>query len=501
MTYTPEYTGRHNIPSDIVMQVGADEISPPTTPPTYEVQISMTLDPGAAGRTVRVYVAQVLDYYPTSPSYSRNCFRNATATQDVPLTPGENVLITETLQVDSTSASNPDDMSIYAWAQVPNGSGPAEVYQSAIIDYPFEALYAIKISLPDGVPEFIPPDESTDISVRIQNGSEDVLPDSAMLYYRYDGGEFIGAPLTALGGEYFIATLPAPGCGAQPEFYISAEGDGGSAIVYPADAPAELLTTTVAVVTTLLDDNFDNDLGWTVYNDPSLTHGAWERAVPGGFASPDRSPLADYDGSGKCFVTENTAIQDIDGGPTVLISPVFDLTGMTDPYVRYARYINCDDAATPPYIGADYMDVELSGDGTEWVQADHATGVGPKDHTGWVYTQLRVLDWLPLTSQFQMRFSLADNPNNSQTEGGVDDVWLFDLSCEEGPQYDVGDLNCDGFVNGYDIDPFVLALTDPTAYGEAYSSCDYMLADVNGDGSVNGYDIDPFVVLLTGGGY
>jgi photosystem II stability/assembly factor-like uncharacterized protein len=61
-----------------------------------------------------------------------------------------------------------------------------------------------------------------------------------------------------------------------------------------------------------------------------------------------------------------------------------------------------------------------------------------------------------------------------------------------------GDLNCDGAVNGYDIDPFVLALTDPEAYAAQLPDCDYMLADVNGDGAVNGYDIDPFVGVLTG---
>lgn len=64
----------------------------------------------------------------------------------------------------------------------------------------------------------------------------------------------------------------------------------------------------------------------------------------------------------------------------------------------------------------------------------------------------------------------------------------------------VGDLNCDGAVNTFDIDPFVLALTDPTAYQARYPTCDWMLADINHDGAVNAFDIDPFVVLLTSGG-
>jgi carboxypeptidase T len=63
----------------------------------------------------------------------------------------------------------------------------------------------------------------------------------------------------------------------------------------------------------------------------------------------------------------------------------------------------------------------------------------------------------------------------------------------------LGDLNCDGAINGFDIDPFVLALTSPQTYGELLPDCDYMLGDTNGDGFVNGYDIDPFVVLLVGG--
>jgi hypothetical protein len=64
--------------------------------------------------------------------------------------------------------------------------------------------------------------------------------------------------------------------------------------------------------------------------------------------------------------------------------------------------------------------------------------------------------------------------------------------------YELGDLNCDGQVNAFDIDPFVLAITNPSAYGQQYPNCDIMLADCNGDGQVNAFDIDPFVEILTG---
>jgi len=68
-------------------------------------------------------------------------------------------------------------------------------------------------------------------------------------------------------------------------------------------------------------------------------------------------------------------------------------------------------------------------------------------------------------------------------------------------QFPLGDLNCDGSVNAFDIDPFVLALTSAPgfeAYHAAHPDCDGLLADCNGDGSVNAFDIDPFVELLVG---
>ena len=60
------------------------------------------------------------------------------------------------------------------------------------------------------------------------------------------------------------------------------------------------------------------------------------------------------------------------------------------------------------------------------------------------------------------------------------------------------DLNCDGATDGFDIQPFVLAITDPAAYAAAYPNCDVTLADCNFDGQLDGFDIQPFVELITG---
>jgi subtilisin family serine protease len=60
----------------------------------------------------------------------------------------------------------------------------------------------------------------------------------------------------------------------------------------------------------------------------------------------------------------------------------------------------------------------------------------------------------------------------------------------------VGDLDCDGYVTFFDIDPFVLTLTDLSGYVASAPNCNSMRADINKDGTVDYFDIDAFIELL-----
>ncbi|MBU0639494.1 MAG: hypothetical protein KKB50_11565 [Planctomycetes bacterium] len=83
-------------------------------------------------------------------------------------------------------------------------------------------------------------------------------------------------------------------------------------------------------------------------------------------------------------------------------------------------------------------------------------------------------------------------------------VLVHSVGCATGPfalevaEISLGDLNCDGTVDGFDVDAFMLALMYPDRYATTYPDCDIKLADCNADGLVNGFDIDSFVALLTG---
>jgi hypothetical protein len=77
---------------------------------------------------------------------------------------------------------------------------------------------------------------------------------------------------------------------------------------------------------------------------------------------------------------------------------------------------------------------------------------------------------------------------------------LADIGWELAPPPIPGDLNGDGLVNTADINPFILALTDPPAFTAAFPHVDRAAAgDLNGDGLVNTADINPFVLALTSG--
>ncbi len=71
--------------------------------------------------------------------------------------------------------------------------------------------------------------------------------------------------------------------------------------------------------------------------------------------------------------------------------------------------------------------------------------------------------------------------------------WVVDMGAYEVP---FGDLNCDGRVDFGDINPFVLALSNPTAWQATYPGCELLYGDISDDQALDLGDINPFVALL-----
>lgn len=135
-TYVNRYNTRRADPTDVTLALGGTIVSGQT----YEFNLSVGINPGGTAKTMRIYMVEVLDHYPEYADHWRNTLRQAAATQDVTLNPGESTIVTRQFTFDQTSWGKKTDIRIVAWAQTPATSWPAEVHQAVKVSWPFPPL-------------------------------------------------------------------------------------------------------------------------------------------------------------------------------------------------------------------------------------------------------------------------------------------------------------------------------------------------------------------------
>jgi C1A family cysteine protease len=295
-------------------------------------------------------------------------------------------------------------------------------YASCYINY---SPAVIEFNLPNGIPEVFTPGIQANFTVEIIEIGDILISASPSLHYRYNDGIYQTAPLLPISGNYFKAIFPPAQCNDVPEYYISAEGMSSGIHTFPLNAPNQTFTSFVGLLSKLYLDDFENDTGWIVNNSILLTDGEWDRGIPIGDGNRG-DPPTDFDGSGKCFLTDNIdGNSDVDGGTTYLISPKMNLSDGSLAVINYAIWYTNYFGINPH---EDYIKVYLSND--NGVNYQLVQSIGPYSVAAWVPYRIVVNDHMIPSDTMRIVFAASDLGLSSIVEAGIDAVYAYTLNCQ-----------------------------------------------------------------------
>ena len=347
-------------------------------------------------------------------------------------------------------------------------------------------LTELEFDFPAGQPDLVDPAGMGGFLVQVSGFNGKPEPGTGTLHVDRGNG-FEEFPMNEVSPSLYEGFFPATQCGSVIKYFVSATSTNGVQECFPSAAPDVFLTATSAdAITMPFADDFQTNQGWTVSGDAAA--GTWERGVPNG--DGDRGdPLADADGSGQCYLTENGAGNtDVDDGTTILTSPTMDATGSgnaASAFLSYSRWYSNDIGNAP---ASDIFVVEISNNnGQTWTELETVGPSGNEVSGGWFEKSFEISEFLPPTDQMRVRFSVSDLGDGSVVEAAVDGVEITLIECDEDVLH--GDVNLDGEVNLLDVDPFINVLSSGEYQAEA---------DVNKDGVVNLLDVAAFIDVLGG---
>lgn len=267
---------------------------------------------------------------------------------------------------------------------------------------------------------------------------------TAKLHYNIGAG-FVTADLVQAPDLSYYASIPPTSCGTKIQYYFSAQSPNNVIWTDPEAAPTQLYTLISGQSAVLqVDETFETaTAGWVAgAAGDTATTGIWTRVNPVGTAAQaedDHTP-----GAGTmCWVTGQGTVggadgaADVDGGATTLLTPTFDLSSFSGAKISYWRWFDNSVSAID-----DSFKVDVSNNnGTSWVNVET---IGPGNSQigvdgAWIYHEIVLSDFVPITSQVKLRFVASDTGSGSVLEAGVDDFQIRGTRCSGVQSFCLGD--------------------------------------------------------------
>lgn len=346
---------------------------------------------------------------------------------------------------------------------------------------------ALIIAVPGGDPTIFNPlgGDSFDVTITpiagssVQAGTELLMVDT--------GSGIESIALSFLGGVNYEMTFPPVSCDSEFVWWIEAQSSSGQLVSYPEAGPAPGLS---AFGVNTEDTDFEQSAGWTVASPNNANTGNWVRGDPLGTAA---QPEDDNTAAGsQCWFTGQGSVggsigeNDVDGGSTTLYSFVMDLSGSSHPEISYFRwYSNDTGASIGATINADIFEIEISDDGSSWVDVETIGPAGAGTSGGWIEHSFLVSDFVLLSSSVQVRFIASDLGGGSIIEAAIDDFRIEEVDCSG-----VEDCNTNGIPDAEDIANGTSVDCDIDGIPDECSTGDGSVADCNANGIPDICDVD-----------
>ncbi len=234
----------------------------------------------------------------------------------------------------------------------------------------------------------------------------------------------------------FTGEFPPQPAGTIVRYYIEAFDNFGTSSKDPINAPNSSYLFLVGFERKYISNGETAD-GWSVTGDAGT--GEWVREEPIGtwntqLGSPpdvpyvqpneDNTPGANLK---KCWVTGNATrgsglgTADIDDGETTITTSAYDVSGMSNPVLRYYRWYSNNAGAEP---NQDYWTVRIADTGSNWEILER-TKVSDASWQSRVFVLKEIIN---LTPTLRVQFTAEDLDPGSLVEAAMDDFEILDVN-------------------------------------------------------------------------
>jgi hypothetical protein len=242
------------------------------------------------------------------------------------------------------------------------------------------------------------------------------------------GAPLAGATVELLGTPIVLTTDASGNCShpAVPEGHYTVEvkafgwGRLRAPLTVTAGVPQQLDAEMAAAFTA---QSFESGApGWGVGF--GTNSGKWALGDPQGTLGGTFQPEDDHSVPGViAWVTDPVAgpavdSGDVDGGATVLTSPIFSIASLPEAHVSYWRWYQ---TGLPGNASTDFFVVEVSSAGGPWIVLE-ATDQGRAE---WVERDFRIADYVTPGNLMRFRFTAQDTGAASVTEAALDDFQIY----------------------------------------------------------------------------